>query len=272
MRLRRSEAAQSDGLNDEHDESDVAGADAKDKGNPNANTSPSAPTTSGTAAAEFAVTLDKQTPSVGLGEETEVTATIQPKNGFRGPVQLAVTGLPAGATADPVTANVVSGPVSAKILIKAGLGANVTAANDNVPLVVKATAGAAEATAPANFKVAPKVTVTIPMNVDALRGASQLRSEYGGEVFAGNGALKTQPGNGIVVSVFNADSKQHVIHGSGAFPHGDDQNPIQPNSFEQQGNGVRTRTLNAGARITAYLHDGNQGQGASFQIQVQNAN
>ena len=104
-------------------------------------------------------------------------------------------------------------------------------------------------------------------------GAAQLREEYGGPAFAGQGAFKTQAGNGIVVSVFNADSKSHVIHGpGGSFPHGSDQQPIQPNAFEMQGGAVRTRTLNPGSNITAYLHDGAQGQGASFRIQVQNAN
>ncbi len=257
--LRRTEAA-----SEEHDEDDVEGENDVDTGNPNATRTPTAPTSAGTAAAEFDLALSTQTPTLGLGDETEVTATITPKNGFTGPVQLAVTGLPAGVTAAPATATITSGPATAKLTLKSDLTPSVTAAGSSIPLVVKATAGSAEATANANFAVAPKVTVTIPMNVDALRGAASLRAEYGGPAFAGNGSLKTQPGNGIVISVFNADSKSHIIHGPGGkFPHGNTGAPIQPNSFEG-----RTRTLGVGDEATAYLHDGQNGQGASFKIKV----
>lgn len=242
-----------------HDPDDLGEDDAaEDPGNPNADTQPGAPATSGIAAAEFTVTLDNATPSLGLGADVELTATVEPKNGFTGPVQLQVTGLPPGVTTDAATVNV-AGTTTAKLVLRTSLDAVVT---DSAPLVVKATSGGVEATANANVKIAPKVTVTIPMNVDALRGASQLRSQYGGDVFAGQGSFKTQPGNGIVVSVFNADSKSHIIHGpGGSFPHGNES--IAPNSFEG-----RTRTLDVGANVTAYLHDGDQGQGASFQIKV----
>lgn len=268
LRRREGAPASAEEGEDSHDETDVQGVGSKDPGNANADTPPEAPTVAPTAASEFEVALDTQTPSLGLGETVAVTATVTPKNGFTGPVQLAVTGLPAGATATPVTADVVAGPVSGKLMIKAELTANVTAVGVSVPLVVKATTATAEATAPANFKIAPKVTVTIPMNVDALRGARMLRAEYGGDAFAGLGTFKTQAGNGIVVSVFNADSKGHIIHGPGGeFPHGDTANPIAPNSFEP-----RTRTLTAGRTATAYLHEGTQGEGASFQIRIENAN
>lgn len=261
------------GLDDEHDETDTQGSTASDPGNPNADRAPSAPTTPGSNAAEFGLTLGSTTPTVDLGGSTDIDVTVEPKAGFTGPVELSVSGLPAGATAAPVTANVGTGPTTAKLTIKADYTAVVTAPDQAVPLVVTAKANAAQATANANFKIAPKVKITIPINVDALRGATQLRADYG-EAFGPNTqSLKTQPNNGIVVTIFNADSKQHIIHGpGGSFPHGNIAAPIQPNSFEMNNGEVRTRTLNVGASATAYLHDGQNGQGASFRIQVANGN
>lgn len=253
----------------EHDPNDAPGATSTDPGNPNADTRPAPPTTTGTQAREFGISLSNNTPTVDLGESTTIDVTIEPKGGFSGPVELSVNGLPTGVTAAPATANVAGGPATAKLTLQASYNTPVTPANESVPLVVTAKSGGAQATANANFKVAPRVKITIPVNVDALRGASQLRSEYG-EAFGPNGQpLLTQPGNGIVVTIFNADSKPHVIHGpGGSFPHGNTGAPIQPNSFEMAGGNPRTRTLNVGANVTAYLHDGNAGQGASFRIRV----
>lgn len=261
-----------DDTTDDHDETDVEGESQIDTGNPNATSTPTAPTSAGTAASDFAVTLTNATPVVDLGQETSLEVTVAPKGNFSGSVQLSVEGLPAGVTAAPATVSV-SGSTKATLTLKADYGANVTPTGSSVPLVVTAKSGNATATANANFKVAPRVTVTIPVNVDALRGASQLRSEYGA-AFGPNGtALKTQSNNGIVVTVFNADSKSHVIHGPGGnFPHGNTGAPIQPNSFEMNGGSPRTRTLTPGNTATAYLHDGSSGQGASFRIQVVAAN
>jgi len=253
---------------EEHDEDDTPGATSVDPGNPNASSRPAPPATKGTEAAEFGITLSDDTPTVDLGASTTIDVTIEPKGGFNGPVELSVSGLPSGVTAAPVTANV-AGPTTAKLTLEASYNTPVTPPNQSVPLVVTAKSGAVQATANANFKVAPRVTITIPVNVDALRGASQLRSEYG-EAFGPNGQpLLTQQGNGIEVLIFNADSKPHIIHGPGGqFPHGNTAAPIQPNSFEMSNGSPRKRTLNVGANVTAYLHDGNNGQGASFRIRV----
>lgn len=217
--------------------------------------------------------IGSTTPTVGLGESTDIDVTVEPKGGFSGSVELSLSGLPAGVTAAPATIRIGPAPGATKLTVKADVTAAVTPVSQNVPLVITARAGAAAATANANFKVAPRVRITIPVNVDALRGASQLRTEYG-EAFGPNTqSLRTQPGNGIVVTIFNADSKPHVIHGpGGAFPHGNTGAPIQPNSFESNNGAVRTRTLNVGTDATAYLHEGTAGQGASFRVRVTAAN
>jgi hypothetical protein len=262
-------AATGDDADDEHDEGDVEGGNQADTGNPNANTSPNAPTNPGTASNNFALTLAgaNATPIVDLGQETKIEVSVEPKGSFTGNVDLTVTGLPAGVTATPATANVAGGATKATLTLKADYSAAVSTAD--VPLVIQAKNGTAVATANANFKVASKVTVTIPMNVDALRGANQLRAEYGTAFGPAGTALKAGTG-GLVVTVFNADSKSHVIHGPGGnFPHGNTAAPIPPNSFEMNGNAPRTRTLPAGTNATAYLHEGAGGQGASFRVQVQ---
>ncbi len=261
------------GAADDHDESDTEGETAGDVGNPNADTKPPAPSTPGTAAPEFALTLSQNTPTVSLGESVELDVSITPKNGFTGPVDLTVAGLPQGATASPATATVgATGAATAKIKITAAVDAVATAPNTSSALVVTGKSGSVTATANANFKVAPKLTLTIPVNVDALRAANvQYRNDWGDAFGANQKPLRTQQGNGIVVTVFNADSKQHIIHGANGFQHGDTNNPINPNSFEMQNGAPRTRTLNVGANANGYPHDGANGVGASFRIKVEAA-
>jgi hypothetical protein len=254
------------GSTEEHDSSDTTGATAKDVGNPNATSSPTAPTSAGVPAYNFALTLGSSTPSVALGEQTTIDVNVEPRNGFNGPVDVSVAGLPDGATADPLT---VTPGSPGKLVIKAALTAITTPSGGSSPLVITGRSGSLAATANANFKVAPKLTLTIPMNVDALRAAQIIyRDEYGAAFGSNQQALRTQDGNGIVVTVFNADSKAHVIHGANGFAHGDTGNPIQPNSFELSGANPRTRTFGPGTNANGYPHDGGNGQGASFRIKV----
>ena len=254
---------------DDHDDGDTEGEADTDVGNPNADTKPNAPGTPGTSAPQFALTLAENTPVANLGESVDLDVSVAPSNGFTGSVALAVTGLPNGATAAPVTVTVGAGPTTAKIKISAAVDAVATAPNTSAPLVITGTAGGISATANANFKIAPKLKLTIPVNVDALRAASvQYRDEWGAEFGANQKPLRTQQGNGIVVTVFNADSKQHIIHGASGFAHGNTAEPIAPNSFEMANGAPRTRTLNVGTNANGYPHDGSQGVGASFRIRV----
>ena len=261
-----STAADDDAEHDETEDDDGA----VDPGNPNASTTPKAPGTPGTTNAQFGLTLSSATPVVGLGESTEIEVRIEPKNGFVGSVDVSVAGLPAGATAAPVQATATS---PAKLVIRTEVTAVATPPDESAPLVITGTSGSLVATVNANFKIAPKLTLTIPVNIDALRAAgTQYRDQWGAAFGANPQPLKTQAGNGVVVSVFNADSKPHVIHGANGFAHGNTGAPIQPNAFEMANGAVRTRTLNPGANVNGYPHDGSQGSGASFRIRVEAAN
>jgi hypothetical protein len=248
------------------DDSNTTDSNTPDPGNPNAAAKPGAPSTPGTSNADFALTLSTNTPSVGLGDKTEIDVTVEPKGGFNAPVSIAVTGLPGGATAAPLQ---VTPGTPGKLVIQADVTTPATAPNQSTPIVVTGTAGGLSATANANFKVAPKLTLTIPMNIDALRAAgTEYRDEWGPAFGQNQQPLQTQTGNGIVVTVFNADSKAHIIHGANGFAHGDTNNPIQPNAFELSGASPRTRTLNPGVNANGYPHDGGNGAGASFRIKV----
>lgn len=260
------------GSADDHDPNDT-GDDVADVGNPHADTRPSAPDSQGSAAPQFALTLSDDTPVADLGQEIEISVAIEPKNGFTGPVSLAVTGLPPGASAAPAQASVTAGTTGwAKLKIRAAPDAVPSAPDTSSAIVVTGTSGKTSATANANFKIAPRLTLTIPLNVDALRAASvQYRDEWGAAFGATQKPLRTQPGNGIVVRVFNADSKGHIVHGANGFAHGDVNAPIEPNAFEMQNGQVRTRTLNPGANVNGYPHDGPNGVGASFRIKVEEA-
>ena len=165
---------------------------------------------------------------------------------------------------------VASGAATGKLTLKADMTATATAVGASSALKVTGTSGTISSIANANFKVAPKLTLTIPMNVDALRAATATFRDQWGPAFGANATpLKTQTGNGIVVTVYNADSKQHIIHGTGNFQHGNTALPIDANAFEKNTDGTnRTRTLNVGQSGTGDPHAGSQGSGASFKISV----
>lgn len=263
------------GTPDDHSSSPSDGENAVDTGNPNANTNPEAPATTGTASSEFAVAVTNNTPSMGLGEDLEIDVSITPKGAFNGPVDLTVTGLPPGVTAAPATATVAGAATTAKVKLTTSLSAVPSASGTMSPISIVGKNGAVTATANVNLKIAPKLKLTIPTNIDALRAANvQYRDEWGSAFGATQQALKTQQGNGIVVTVFNADSKKHIIHGQNGFAHGSTTagQEIQPNAFEMQNGAPRTRTLNPGTNANGYPHDGNNGVGASFRISVQTAN
>lgn len=271
-RARRTSSPPAAGSVEDHDESDTEGEDDLDVGNPNADTKPNAPSTPGTAAPEFALTLAQNTPTVDLGESVDLDVSIEPKNGFTGAVDLSVSGLPSGTTATPTSVTVGASAATAKIKITAAIDAVATAPNTSSALVITGRSGGVTATANANFKVAPKLKLTIPVNVDALRAANvQYRDEWGAAFGANPKSLRTQQGNGIVVTVFNADSKAHIVHGANGFQHGNTGAPIEPNSFEMANGAPRTRTLNVGTNANGYPHEGANGVGASFRIRVEAA-
>jgi hypothetical protein len=263
------------GSQEQHDDGDTDGADDSDPGNPNADEQPTAPATPGSTTGAIAVTVDNATPTVDLGKSVDINVTVRPSDGFTGNVALSATGLPAGATAtfSPTSLTLGATAMSAKLTISAPLTTTPSAPNTSSALVITAKAASLTGTANANFRVNPRATLTIPMNIDALRAAAGTvyRDEWGAAFGATQQPLSTQVGNGIVFTVFNADSKPHIIHGANGFAHGDTANPIQPNAFELTNGQPRTRTLNVGANVNGYPHEGANGPSVSFRIRVNQA-
>jgi hypothetical protein len=244
-----------------------------DPANPNATTTPPPPTTAGTAAGTLAVTVDNATPTADLGGSIDLTVSVEPKAGLTGTATMSLTGLPTGATGtfSPATVTLNTTAVTTKLTIKVPAGTVPSAPGAASALVITAsvpgtTAAAVEATANANFKVNPKITMTIPVNADAMRAAVGTRYVDGwfGPMFGSAPApLQTQAGNGITVVVKNADSVPHIVHGNAGFVHGDTANPVPAGGIDP-----KNRTLNAGVKTSGYLHEGANGTSESFQITV----
>lgn len=239
-----------------------------DPANPNATTPPPAPATPGTSAGQLGVTLSTATPAADLGTTVDVTVTIEPKTGITGSAALTVTGLPPGATAAFAPASVTLGttPVTSKMTITVPLTAAPTPLDGVAAIVVKAAAGTVQATANANFKINPKITMTIPVNSQAMlaAGGTKFVDGWGSPMFGTAPApLKTQTGNGITVVVKNADSAPRTVHGNGAFLHG--ANAVAPGGTDS-----RVRVLNPGATGDGYLHGetNNVGTSVAFRISV----
>ena len=239
--------------------------------NPNATTPPKPPASTGTPAATLAVAVSTATPTADLGTATEIDVTITPKSGATGTATLSVTGLPTGATAAFVPPSVALGTtaVTSKLTITVPMTAAPSAAGAASALVITATDGAVVATANANFKVNPKINMTIPVNADALRAAVGTRyvDGWGGAAIGTVPApLQTQTGNPITVVVKNLDSVAHIVHGNAGFIHGDTANPVAPGQIDP-----KNRTLAPGVNTSGYLHDGANGTSESFRITVNTA-
>jgi len=266
QRSRGGSAIPAPGSNEVHDPN--APDEEGDPVNPNASTPPPAPTTPGTAAGTLEVALSTATPATDLATKTDITVTVTPKAGFTGAVTLTATGLPTGATAtfNPASVTLGAAPMTSVMSVTVPASATPSAAGAASAVVVKATAGAVEATANANFKVNPKITMTIPVNADAMRAAVGVKYVDGwfGPVFGTAPApLTTQAGNPIAVVVKNADSVPHIVHGNGGFPHGSTATPVPPGAVDPL-----SRTLAAGVTTSGYLHEGANGTSVSFRISV----
>jgi hypothetical protein len=224
-----------------------------------------------TPAGEFSITLASTASALGLGEKVEIDVTVASAAAFAGSVDLKVTGLSQGVTAAPVSVSLATGSARTKLTLDAAVTANVTPKNTTVPISVVATSGGETATAAATVQVLPRVTIYIPRDVQTLYTApgGPLRPEWGEAFGPNNKPLRTQADNPIVISIFNNDTKPHIIHGPNtAFPHGDFNSPIQPNAFEMKNGAVRTRTMKVGDSATGYIHGEPNSTNATFKVAV----
>lgn len=259
-------------LPDDPSELPGAAADPDSPANPNTSTPPPAPTTPGTSS-QIAVALSTATPSADLGTSVEVDVTVTPKAGFTGQTSLVATGLPTGVTATfaPASLMLGSAPVVSKMTVMVPYTTLPSPIGGASAIVVKATSGSAEATANANIKVVPRVTLTMPINTAALLkagGGSKFLDTWGGPTFGANAVpLQTQAGNGITFVVKNLDSVAHEIHGNGGFAHG--SATIAPGGTDTKVRVLDPKAANINAN--GYIHGEANGTAASFKVMVNKA-
>ena len=236
--------------------------------NPNASTTPDAPTTPGTAT-NIALALSTATPVTDLGTSTDITVTVTPMANASGTVTFSTTGLPTGVTATfaPATVTLGAAAVTTKLTLMVPYTTVPTPKDSAAAIVVKATAGQGEATANANFKVNPQVTLTVPMNATALEaagGGSMQLDTWGGPTFGKNGVpLSTQGGNAINLLIKNLDSTPHEIHMPNNL-HGNAKIPAG-------GMDSKVRTLDPAAstvNASGYIHGEPNGGSVGFKLSV----
>lgn len=255
--------------NDDPSDDPNAAPDPDSEPNPNSDSKPTAPATPGTSTGQLAVTVSNAAPATDLGTTLDLTVTIEPKQGATGSAVMSVTGLPPGVTAvfNPASVTLGTAPVTSKMTITVPYEVAPTAPGQQSALVIKAAAGAIEATANANFKVNPKVTLTIPVNSAALiaaGGGAKNVDGWGGPAFGtAPKPLQTQLGNNITFVVRNADSTARTVHGQNGFAHGD--GPVAPGAIEN-----KTRAYPPGLTASGYLHGepNNVGTVAGFTVRI----
>jgi hypothetical protein len=224
----------------------------------------------GSQSASFNVMLGSTSADVELRNSAQpVVVTIAPNN-FSGAVNLTVTGLPAGVTGtfDNATVNV-SGNTGASAQLTFTTKSDTPVGPINAQIV--ATSGSATQSSPITVNVKPVLTITIPMNVDAMKGTNGNPSKT---VFGTFPIVITAPANiatnPIQVKVLNADSAGHCVHASNpnqGFPHDPVTNGVC-NALIQKGQfDAQNRAITATGTYTFYLHD--QGDLTEGQIKIQ---
>lgn len=198
-----------------------------------------------------------------------IVVTVAP-TGYTGAVNLTVTGLPAGVTAafdTPTLMMAGSTGASAHLTLTTKSDVAIGPAN----LQVVATGGAVTANGALTLNVKPVLTITIPMNVDAMKGTSGMPSKTAfGDYPIMIAAPTNISANPVQIKFYNADSAGHCIHASNAtqgFPHDPVNNGVctaltMKNQFDAQ-----ARNVIATGTYTFYLHD--QGDLTEGQIKIQ---
>ena len=245
-----------------------AGSGGSDRAAPG-NDSGSVLPDSGVTTASFDIMLDKTAADVELRSSVDIQVTVAPKN-FTGAVTLDLTGMSAGVTFKLASATLnVSGTTGATTTLTVMTTSVVAPALNN--LMVKATSGANTATTPLALTVKPLITITIPTNVDALKGTSGNPSK---NAFGDFPIIITAPTNiaatPVEVKFLNKDSAPHCIHAGQAgqgFPHDPVTNGVcntltATNQFDAQ-----KRLVTATGTYGFYIHD--QGDLTEGSIKIQ---
>lgn len=223
----------------------------------------------GVVTSAFDIMLDKTAVDVELRNAVDVQVTVAPKN-FTGAVTVDVTGMSAGVTFKLATATLnVSGTTGATTLLTIMTKSDVAPALNS--LMVKATSGANTATTPLAVTVKPLITITIPTNVDALKGTAGNPSK---NAFGDFPVLITAPANiaatPVEVRFLNRDSAPHCIHAGQAgagFPHDPVTNGVCNALTAKDQIDAQKRLVTAVGTYGYYLHD--QGDLTEGSIKIQ---
>jgi hypothetical protein len=181
-----------------------------------------------------------------------------------------VTGMSAGVTIKLASATLnVSGTTGATTTLTLMTTSAVAPALNN--LTVKATSGANTTTTPLALNVKPILTITIPTNVDALKGTSGSPSTNAFGTFP---ILVTAPANiantPVEVRFLNKDSAPHCIHAGQAgagFPHDPTTNGVCNTLTATNQIDTQKRLVTATGTYGFYLHD--QGDLTEGSIKIQ---
>ena len=236
---------------------DGGGGGGNDSGGGGGNDSGGGPVDSGVSNPSFDIMLDKTAVDSELRATVDIQVTVAPKN-FTGAVALDVQGLPAGVTAKFVAPTLnVSGNAGMTTML------TLTVASDTAPnlanVMVRGTSGSNIGSAPLGLNVKPILTISIPTNLDALKGTSGNPSTNAFGTFP---IVVTSPTNiaatPVEVRFVNKDSSGHCIHASNptqGFAHDPVTNGVCNALIPQNGMSGQMRKVKAIGAYTFYLHD-----------------
>jgi hypothetical protein len=187
----------------------------------------------------FDLILDKATGTGDMATSFDVQVTVEPKDGFKGKVDLKVTGLPTDAVGTFDKPSVDIGPAAATA--KLTITTKTTTPPATSQLKITGTSGTQSHDAPTyGLTINPKLTLHIKMNAtgtDFVQEGKDLTVATGGKP--------------VTVVFHNNYSSGFIIHAGNppTFPHGNTGAPIQPNTDEAQ-----VRSISAGTNYVYYSH------------------
>lgn len=204
--------------------------------------------------ATFAITItatetDGATAEIDLRDTTALTVSIAP-NGYEGPVDLALTGLPADVVGDLASDTVtLDGATTETVVLTVSSASNT--ATGTYPFVVSGTVDAGEKSGAATVIVHPVITIVIPPNLATYDDDGVDTTAFGDYPTVIKALPNMSSQNTITVNFFNSDTVTHEIHADDqaqGFGHG--QGPIQPNSMDPV-----VRKVTSAGEYNYYPHD-----------------
>lgn len=234
------------------------GNNADGAGNPNGGSDNTGANTSDGGApaqpATFAIVItatetDGATAEIDLRDSTQLTVSVEP-NGYEGPVDLALTGLPADVLGDLASDTVtLDGSTTETVTLTVSSASNTT--TGTFPFVVSGSVDAGEKSGAATVIVHPVITIVIPPNLATFDDDGLDTTAFGDYPTVIKALPNMSAENTITVNFYNSDTVNHEIHADDqaqGFGHG--QGPIPPNSMDSV-----VRRINSAGEYNYYPHD-----------------